>query len=113
MIVPRMLFVVVMVGAALFGGLISAAVVGSPISASSVQNANPITTTQINIVDGNGQLRAVLSGSDERRMTSLSFYDTSGQQRVMVGIDETSTPLFRLLDSSGNSRVSAISISSG
>ena len=41
-------------------------------------------------------------------MASLSFYDSAGQVRSIVGIDENEIPLVRLLDKAGQSRLNAL-----
>ena len=41
-------------------------------------------------------------------MASLSFYDSAGQVRSIVGIDENEIPLVRLLDQAGQSRLNAL-----
>ena len=38
-------------------------------------------------------------------MASLSFYDTAGQVRGVIGIDENEMPLVRLFDQAGQSRL--------
>ena len=72
------------------------------------QGAQVVTATQVNVVNPDGRLRAVLAGQDERRMASLSFYDAAGQVRGIIGIDEAEMPLVRLLDQAGQSRLSAL-----
>lgn len=89
------------------GGVCGGALVASSVVTVRAQGAQVVTTTQVNVVDPDGRLRAVLAGQDERRMASLSFYDTAGQVRGTIGIDENEMPLVRLLDQAGQSRLSA------
>lgn len=100
------LFVAVMF-TSLLGGLCGGALVASSVVAVGAQGAQVVTATQVNVVDREGRLRAVLAGQDERRMTSLSFYDGAGQVRGIIGIDENEMPLVRLFDETGQSRLSA------
>ena len=97
-----------MLSTSLLGGLVGGALVQSSVATVRAQGTGAVTTTQINLVDPDGQLRAVLAGRDERRMASLSFYDTAGQVRSVMGIDEGGIPLVRLLDQAGQSRMSAV-----
>ncbi len=90
------------------GGVCGGALVASSVVTVRAQGAQVVTTTQLNLVDSDGQLRAVLAGHDERRMASLSFYDAAGQVRGIIGIDENETPLVRLFDQAGQSRLSAL-----
>ena len=72
------------------------------------QGADVVTTTQVNLVDDTGQLRAVIASRDERRMTFLSFLDASGQVRGIVGVEDSGMPVFRLLNASGETRLQAM-----
>ena len=104
----KILLVTGMLLMSLVGGVIGGLLVDAPVFAERVQGPGAVTTTQVNLVDADGQLRAVLAGRDERRMASLSFYDPGGQVRGIVGIDESGTPLVRLLDPAGQSRFTAL-----
>ena len=90
------------------GGVCGGALVASSGVTVRAQGAPIVTTTQLNLVDSDGRLRAVLAGRDERRMASLSFYDSAGQVRGLIGIDESDVPLVRLLDQAGQSRLNAL-----
>ena len=103
----RVSLIISMLLASLFGGAIGGLLFDSPIIAERVQGRDPLTTTQVNLVDSSGQLRAVLSGQDEQRMASLSFYDKEGQVRGVVGIDENNVPLISLRNPAGQSRLTA------
>lgn len=99
---------IAMVCGSILGGVCGGALVASSVATVGAQGPQVVTTTQVNLVDADGQLRAILAGRDERRMASLSFYDAAGQVRSLIGIDENGTPLVRLLDPAGQSRVSAV-----
>ena len=90
------------------GGVFGGALFDSSVLALRAQGPAVVTTPQINLVDSDGRLRAVLAARDERRMAALSFYDTAGQVRGLIGIDENGAPLVRLLDQTGQSRLSAV-----
>jgi len=94
--------------ASFLGGIVGQLVITSPVVTLRAQQPQVITASQVNLVDTQGRLRAVLAGQDERRMASLSFYDSAGQLRSFIGIDENDTPLVRLLDGSGQSRLTAL-----
>lgn len=108
MLSHKRLVIAAMVSTSFLGGLVGGALVQSSVSTVRAQGTGAVTTTQVNLVDPDGQLRAVLSGRDERRMASLSFYDLAGQVRSVIGIDETGLPLVRLFDQAGQSRLSAV-----
>ena len=108
MLSHKTLVIAGMLSTSLLGGLVGGALVQSSVATVRAQETGVVTTTQINLVDPDGQLRAVLAGRDERRMASLSFYDTAGQVRSVIGIDEGGIPLVRLFDQVGQSRVSAV-----
>ena len=91
--------------AGIVGGMIGGMVVDTRVGA---QGREVVTTTQVNVVDSDGQLRAVLSGQDERGMASLTFYDANAQARSIVGVEQGGTPVFRLLTSRGQTRVLAL-----
>jgi len=94
--------------ASLCGGVLGGLMVTAPVLAERVQSPAPVTASQVNVVDPEGRLRAVLSGRDEQRMASLSLYDATGQARAVVGVDDSGTPLLRLFDSAGQGRLSAV-----
>lgn len=71
------------------------------------QGPQAVTTTQVNLVDTNGVLRAALTAQDERDLPSLTFYDQTGRGRGVFGVEETGTPFFRLLNPAGDERLSA------
>ena len=71
------------------------------------QGSNVVTAAQVNIVDDVGQLRAVLSGSDERGQTSLTFYGADGTARGVLGMDVDGAPALRLSDPSGAVKLAA------
>ncbi len=100
--------VAVMLFVSFLGGVCGGALVTSTTVTVRAQGAQVVTATQVNIVDQDGRLRAVLAGQDERRMASLSFYDTAGQVRGIIGIDENETPLVRLFNQVGQSRLSML-----
>ena len=64
-----------------------------------------LTTSQLNLVDQSGRLRGILAGTDERGLSSLTFYDETGQMRGVFGIEPDGTPVSRLLDASGQTRL--------
>ena len=65
------------------------------------------TTGQLNLVDADGRIRGVLSADDERGMTSLAFYDASGQVRATFGVDDTGSPVMRFQNSTGTEHLVA------
>ena len=71
------------------------------------QGADVLTASQVNIVDPEGRLRAVLAGSDERGMTSLAFYGPDGMVRGVVGMDPDGAPVLRFNNPGGVGRLSA------
>ena len=52
-----------------------------------------LTTSQLNLVDQSGRLRGILAGTDERGLSSLTFYDETGQMRGVFGIEPDGTPV--------------------
>ena len=64
-----------------------------------------LTTSQLNLVDQSGRLRGILAGTDERGLSSLTFYDETGQMRGVFGIEPDGTPAVRLLDAAGQTRL--------
>ena len=101
-------FIAAMLFTSFLGGVCGGALVTSTAVTVRAQGAQVVTATQVNVIDPDGRLRAVLAGQDERRMASLSFYDAAGQVRGIIGIDENESPLVRLLDRAGQSRLSAV-----
>jgi len=93
-----------LVGASMLGGAVGSVLVSGTATA---QDARVVTATQVNLVGPSGQLRAVLSGRDEQRRVSISFYDPAGQVRAVMGIDENGTPVIRLMNAQGQSRLQA------
>ena len=79
----------------LVGGVVGGMLTDTHVLVARTQELAAVTTTQLNVVDGDRQLRAVLSGQDEQSMTSLSFYDPGGQgrTRVALGVREQSAVL--------------------
>ena len=71
------------------------------------QGADVVTASQVNIVDSEGHLRAVLAAEDERRMTSLAFYGPDGTARGVVGADLDGTPVLQFNNPAGAGRLSA------
>ena len=71
------------------------------------QGADVVTASQVNIVDSEGRLRAVLAAEDERGMTSLAFYGPDGTVRGFVGADPDGAPVLRFNDPAGIGRLSA------
>ncbi len=71
------------------------------------QGAAVVTASQINIVDSEGRLRAVLAAEDERGMTSLAFYGPDGTVRGVVGAEPDGTPVLRFTNPAGVGRLSA------
>ena len=71
------------------------------------QGTQVITTTQVNLVDSDGELRGVLSGEDEYGMSSIAFYDDQGQVRATFGIENSGSPVLRLNNQDGVDRLSA------
>lgn len=64
-----------------------------------------LTATQVNIVDGQGRLKAVLAGEDERGATSLSLYDPGGQLRMRLSTDGAGLPLIQMFTVQGAASV--------
>ena len=83
--------------ASLCGGALTS-LFGSHVDA---QGSQVVTTTQLNLVDAGGNLRGVLSAEDERGMTSLAFYDASGQVRGTFGVEASGAPVLRFENGAG------------
>ena len=71
-----------------------------------------VTTQQLNLVDGAGRLRAILSAEDERRLVSLSLFDASGAVRALLAVAPNGTPQLRLYDETGSDPF-AVTVGSG
>ena len=69
--------------------------------------ARVVTATQVNLVDGAGQLRGVLAGSDPGGRTSITLYDQAGQVRSTFGVEPDGTPLLQLNGPGGETRLRA------
>ena len=96
--------VAAMLAASLVGGAASSALLTARLGA---QGAGVVTASQVNIVDGQGRLRAILSGDDERGMASLAFYGPGGEFRGLVGVDADGHPVLRFTDPNGGTRLLA------
>ena len=95
--------VLVLVGS-MAGGAISSALLTRPVEA---QGPDVVTASQINIVDGAGTLRALLSASDETGRTTLAFYAATGERRGFIGVDPDGTPHLQFTDPAGAPRLEA------
>lgn len=93
-----------MLAASAAGGAVSNALLTARLDA---QGAQVVTASQVNVVDGAGRLRAVLSGDDERGLASLAFYDPAGAFRGLVGIGADGHPVLRFTDPGGATRILA------
>ena len=97
-----------MIGAMLLASLVGGAASNLFLTARlGAQGGEVVTTSQVNIVDRAGRLRAVLAGEDERGMTSLVFYGPDGTVRGIVGADPDGTPVLRFNNPTGVGRLSA------
>ena len=67
-----------------------------------------VTATQVNLVDGAGQLRGVLAGSDPGGLASITLYDQAGQVRSTFGVEPDGTPLIQLNGPGGETRLRAM-----
>ena len=90
--------------ASLFGGALGGMMMDARVGA---QGPSVVTTTQVNIVDASGQLRATLTGRDERGMAAVAFYDPTGQARAIFGLNGTGEPVMRMMTEAGESRLVA------
>lgn len=66
-----------------------------------------VTVSQLNVVDRGGNLRGLLTGSDERGLASLTFYDDAGRERGLFGVDANGMPVVRFMDPGGQTRLLA------
>ncbi len=97
-----------MIGAILLASMVGGAASNLLLTARlGAQGADVLTASQVNIVDSEGRLRAVLAGSDERGMTSLAFYGPDGMVRGVVGMDPDGAPVLRFNNPGGVGRLSA------
>ena len=71
------------------------------------QGADVVNASQVNLIDSEGRLRAVLAADDERGMASLAFYGPDGSLRGLVGTEPNGTPVLRFNDAAGVDRLSA------
>ena len=97
-----------MIGAMLLASLVGGAASNRFLAARlGAQGADVVTASQVNIVDSEGRLRAVLAAEDERGMTSLTFYGPDGTVRGVVGAEPDGTPVLRFNNPAGVGRLSA------
>ncbi len=66
-----------------------------------------LTATQVNLVDGAGRLRGVLTGSDPGGLASITLYDQAGQARSTLAVEPDGTPLIQLHGPDGETRLRA------
>ena len=71
-----------------------------------------VTAQQLNLVDGAGRLRAILSAEDERGLASLSLFDASGAVRALLAVAPNGRPQLRLYDEAGSDPF-AVTVESG
>ena len=71
-----------------------------------------VTAQQLNLVDGAGRLRAILSAEDERGWVSLSLFDASGAVRALLAVAPDGVPQLRLYDEAGSDPF-AVTVESG
>ena len=71
-----------------------------------------VTAQQLNLVDGAGRLRAILSAEDERGLVSLSLFDASGAVRALLAVAPNGAPQLRLYDEAGSDPF-AVTVESG
>ena len=100
----RRLLVVVMVGASFLGGMAGSLLTAGRVGA---QGPDVVTTTQVNLVDGAGNLRGILAGSDEGGRASLALFDAAGMTRSLVAVQADGTPLLQLQGAGGETRLLA------
>ena len=95
---------VAMIGASFLGGM-----VGSRFTDGRVEAQAPavVTTPQVNLVDGAGNLRGILAGSDESGRASLTLFDQGGRTRSLVGVQADGTPILQLHGAGGETRLLA------
>ena len=93
-----------MIGASFLGGAAGSLLTNSRVDA---QTPDVVTTTQVNLVDGAGNLRGILAGSDESGRASLALFDEAGQPRSLVGVQADGTPVLQLHGAGGETRLLA------
>ena len=71
-----------------------------------------VTAQQLNLVDGAGRLKAILSAEDERGRVPLSLFDASGAVRALLAVAPNGTPQLRLYDEAGSDPF-AVTVESG
>ena len=97
-----------MIGAMLLASMVGGAASNLFLTARlGAQGGDVLTASQLNIVDSEGRLRAILAGSDERGMTSLAFYGPDGTTRGVIGVDPDGTPVLLFNNPAGVGRLSA------
>ena len=92
-----------MLAASLCGGMMANLLVGHV----GAQGPSVVTTTQLNLVDGNGALRGVLSAVNDNGMTALTLSDDDGRDRAVFGVERDGAPVLRLRDAAGQDRLGA------
>ena len=93
-----------LVAAAFCGGALSSLLFGAPAGA---QGADAVTASQVNLVDGGGVLRGVLSARDEQGQASLAFYDADGRTRARLGVGPQGDPALEFSNPAGEARLAA------
>ena len=93
-----------MLVASLCGGMLVWLFFGAHANA---QSPAVVTTPQLNLVDGSGVLRGVLSADDGTGLTSLALYDADGRVRGVFGVGRDGAPVVRLSDATGQDRLGA------
>ena len=100
----RRLLAAAMIGASLLGGMLGSLLMGRRVDA---QVPDVVTTTQVNLVDGAGNLRGVLAGSDQAGRASLALFDGAGSVRSLVAVQADGTPVLELHGPGGETRLLA------
>jgi len=97
------------VTAGLLAGSVLGGALGSWLLDAGVSAQGPavVTTTQLNVVDEAGRLRAILAGRDAAGLTSLELYDMEGRVRTVLAVDEAAGPVLRMLTAAGQDRLVA------
>ena len=93
-----------LLAAAFCGGALASLLLGAPARA---QGGETVTASQVNLVDGGGALRGVLSARDDRGQASLAFYDADGRTRARLGVDPQGDPALELSNTAGEARLAA------
>ena len=100
----------VMALASFVGGAVAHVALAGRVQA---QAQTPIVTAQqLNLVDGAGRLKAILSAKDEQGLVSLSLFDASGAVRALLAVAPNGTPQLRLYDETGSDPF-AVTVESG